>query len=59
MKPHPRSTLAVLLLAAVITGATTSFPAQAAEKLERGEMAGYLLGPNEKVPETFNAGFSM
>ena len=28
-------------------------------KLEHGEMAGYLLVPNEKVPETFNAGFSM
>ena len=25
----------------------------------KGEMAGYLLVPNEKVPETFNAGFSM
>ena len=24
-----------------------------------GEMAGYLLVPNEKVPETYNAGFSM
>lgn len=24
-----------------------------------GEMAGYLLVPNERVPETFNAGFSM
>lgn len=24
-----------------------------------GEMAGYLLVPNEKVPETFGAGFSM
>lgn len=26
---------------------------------KQGEMAGYLLVPNEKVPETFNAGFSM
>ncbi len=25
----------------------------------KGEMAGYLLVPNEKVPDTFNAGFSM
>lgn len=25
----------------------------------KGEMAGYLLVPNERVPETFNAGFSM
>jgi hypothetical protein len=28
-------------------------------EIERGEMAGYLLVPNDKVPETFNAGFSM
>ncbi|WCJ58804.1 hypothetical protein NXS98_13910 [Fontisphaera persica] len=28
-------------------------------RVQRGEMAGYLLVPNEKVPETFNAGFSM
>jgi len=26
---------------------------------EPGEMAGYLLVPNERVPETYNAGFSM
>jgi hypothetical protein len=32
---------------------------KSAAKLEQGEMAGYLLVPNEKVPETFNAGFSM
>ena len=25
----------------------------------KGEMAGYLLVPNERVPETYNAGFSM
>jgi hypothetical protein len=57
MKPHPRSTFAVLLLAAVFTGSL--FPAQAADRIERGEMAGYLLVPNEKVSNTFNAGFSM
>lgn len=28
-------------------------------EIQTGEMAGYLLIPNEKVPETFNAGFSM
>ena len=32
-----------------------SAPAQ----VQRGEMAGYLLVPNDNVPETFNAGFSM
>ena len=31
----------------------------AAPRIQQGEMAGYLLVPNEKVPETFNAGFSM
>ena len=38
-----------------------SFPPQAKSEVKRdkGEMAGYLLVPNEKVPETFNAGFSM
>jgi len=30
-----------------------------AAEIRRGEMAGYLLVPNEKVPETYNAGFSM
>jgi hypothetical protein len=30
-----------------------------AAEIREGEMAGYLLVPNEKVPETFNAGFSM
>jgi len=31
----------------------------AANPVQEGEMAGYLLVPNEKVPETYNAGFSM
>jgi hypothetical protein len=30
-----------------------------AQDVRKGEMAGYLLVPNEKVLETFNAGFSM
>ena len=46
--------IAVLLLATVFI-----LPAQAAERIDRGEMAGYLLVPNEKVPDTFNAGYSM
>jgi hypothetical protein len=36
----------VLVLAAV----TTIRSAQAAEKIQQGEMAGYLLVPSEKVP---------
>ena len=31
----------------------------AADRVQEGEMAGYLLVPHEKVPETYNAGFSM
>jgi len=31
----------------------------AADPVKKGEMAGYLLVPNEKVPETYDAGFSM
>ncbi len=31
----------------------------ASNRIQEGEMAGYLLVPNEKVPETYNAGFSM
>ncbi len=31
----------------------------AASEIQRGEMAGYLLVPHGKVPETYNAGFSM
>src|SRR4051794_35664520 len=39
----------------------TDFPkSSCAEPTVRpGEMAGYLLVPHEKVPETFNAGFSL
>ena len=48
-----------LLLVALLLATIPVFPAQAADRLERGEMAGYLLVPNEKVPETFNAGYSM
>jgi len=31
----------------------------ASNQIQKGEMAGYLLVPNEKVQETYNAGFSM
>ncbi len=37
-----------------------ALPAAGADSRVRiGEMAGYLLVPNEKVPETYDAGFSM
>ena len=31
----------------------------AEDRIQKGEMAGYLLVPHEKVPETHNAGFSL
>src|SRR4030042_5112298 len=31
----------------------------APNQIEKGEMAGYLLVPNERVEQTYNAGFSM
>ncbi len=31
----------------------------ATNQIKKGEMAGYLLVPHDKVPETYNAGFSM
>ncbi|MHC4215923.1 MAG: hypothetical protein ACYSWP_21445, partial [Planctomycetota bacterium] len=31
----------------------------ASKQIQKGEMAGYLLVPNDQVPETYNAGFSM
>lgn len=46
-------------LVALVLALTYGHAAKAAERIERGEMAGYLLVPNEKVPDTFNAGYSM
>jgi len=31
----------------------------ASDQIQRGEMAGYLIVPHGKVPETYNAGYSM
>lgn len=39
--------------------AASTLSAQTGDKIKKGEMAGYLLVPNEKVPETYNAGFSV
>lgn len=46
----------VLVLGLALPG---SFAADASPSLQQGEMAGYLLVPNDKVPETYDAGFSM
>lgn len=56
-KPKLRFTIAHLLAALAISSSQLS--AQNAGEIQPGELAGYLLVPNEKVPETFNAGFSM
>lgn len=62
LPPQPEklviSTAGIVRLGEVLA---QSFPpaAKTVVKHEKGEMAGYLLVPNEKVPETFNAGFSM
>src|SRR5690349_19789477 len=45
------TSLLILILAGSLAAAETA--------VQKGEMAGYLLVPNKKVPETFNAGFSM
>lgn len=41
----------------VLASALATSPADA--EVKEGEMAGYLFGPAEKVPEDFNAGFSL
>lgn len=49
-----------LLLSVVVSIGLVRPPlAVGVEGLQTGEMAGYLLVPNEKVPETYGAGFSM
>lgn len=46
--------LAVLLMALTVRGG-----AQQRQEVQRAEMAGYMLVATEKVPATFNAGFSL
>ena len=43
--------LALVMPVSPVVGATN--------QVQRGEMAGYLLVPNERVPNTYNAGFSL
>jgi hypothetical protein len=59
MKPQEFSSRGVMPLILVLLGFTNILAAQDAGKIQKGEMAGYLLVPNEKVPETYDAGFSM
>ena len=44
---------------AVLLVALGFWSTQADGQIKKGEMAGYLLVPHEKVPETYNAGYSM
>ncbi|MCB1125605.1 MAG: hypothetical protein KDM81_03845 [Verrucomicrobiae bacterium] len=56
-----RKALSVLLTRCLACTLVASTPILAGEpgQVQEAEMAGYLLVPNEKVPESFNAGFSM
>jgi hypothetical protein len=57
LPPSLHLTCARPLLALAVL--SSLLPAQDAPRIQTGEMAGYLLVPNEKVPEAYNAGFSM
>ena len=57
--PSPRCSSRILPALALLASAVYAAPARAADNVQVGEMAGYLLVPNDKVPETFNAGFSL
>jgi hypothetical protein len=54
----PLALLAAAAAAATLASATTA-AAAAAEGVQPAEMAGYLLVPTNRVPDSFNAGFSM
>ena len=59
LKPKSLLTLTVMPLLLALAADVCILHAQDAGKIQRGELAGYLLVPNEKVPETYDAGFSM
>jgi hypothetical protein len=54
-----QSGLLRLIAVALLCVAAGVWPTQADGQIKKGEMAGYLLVPIEKVPETYDAGFSM
>jgi hypothetical protein len=59
LRPTIFSRLGMIPLLMVLAAENDILSAQDIGKVQPGELAGYLLVPNEKVPETFNAGFSM
>ena len=55
-----KRTLLLVVVCFGLTIALSLVPAVAAPgQIQNGEMAGYLLIPHEKAPETYNGGFSM
>src|SRR5262245_64263978 len=48
-----------ILLGFLVCASGAQARQDAPPRVQNGEMAGYLIVPNEKVPESFNAGFSM
>lgn len=59
MDLRPFCLFALISLTCAIAAAPDASVAQDIGRIQKGEMAGYLLVPNERVPETYNAGFSM
>ncbi len=57
MLTRPAFVLGVFCLAS-LCHLTATAPADA-DEIQKAEMAGYLLVPNDKVPQEFNGGFSM
>lgn len=58
MTRHSFTTLFGLWLPLALVIPATAAP-DASRRIQHGEMAGYLLVPNDRVPEAFDAGFSM
>ncbi len=57
--PNPKPLMFFVFRLTLVYLLLLSPQAKAANPPQAGEMAGYLLVPNEKVPGSFNAGFSM
>lgn len=58
MRPPTFFTFGFVLPMVALVGAVGVASARAAGQIYKGEMAGYLIVPNEKVPQRYNAGFS-
>ena len=49
----------VMRVAIAIAVTASALPVPAGDRVHKGEMAGYLLVPNERVPDAYDAGFSV